>query len=175
MLWFGKSSFIRLGKEIIDGIVQTKCKNVCISGGEPLLDNDAVNIIAELHNRGIAVFLSTNGTKYFDYQHELESRISKLSLPLDGYDEDSNSINGRCVIESGNKKESFTAVKRILDYYTNTSRNFSIKVGTVLTKRNANHDFFSKMYDFLKEYTLLISGRFMSLFLRDEGRITKMT
>lgn len=141
-------------KTIIDWIVQSKCKNVCISGGEPLLDNDAVEIIAELHNRGIAVFLSTNGTKYFDYQHELEGCISKLSLPLDGYDEKSNGINGRCLVDSGHRKESFTAVKRILDYYTNTSRNFSIKVSTALTKRNANLEYFHKMYKFLRDYSI---------------------
>lgn len=141
-------------KVIINKIVQSKCKNVCISGGEPLLDDDAVNIITELHNRGIAVFLSTNGTKYFDYRHELEGRISKLSLPLDGYDEDSNGINGRCLVDSKNKEGSFTAVKNILDYYTNTSRNFSIKVGTVLTKRNANVEHFCKIYEFLKHYSI---------------------
>lgn len=79
----------------IESIIKSGCRTVCISGGEPLLSNNAIPIIRQLHSRGMSIYLSTNGSEYMKYREELEKYISKLSLPLDGYDEESNKINGR--------------------------------------------------------------------------------
>lgn len=133
----------------IESIVKSGCRTVCISGGEPLLNDNAIYIIRQLHISGISVYLSTNGTEYMKYREEIEKYISKLSLPLDGFDEESNKINGREVFHNGTEKISeFKAVKDILDYYENNSHNFAIKIGTVLTSKNLDIAHFQKMYDF---------------------------
>lgn len=140
----------------IDSIIESGCKAVCISGGEPLLNDNAIFIIRQLHNSGISVYLSTNGTEYMKYRDELEKYISKLSLPLDGFDEESNKINGREIFCNNTEDEvsGFQAVINILDYYQNHPHNFAIKIGTVLTSRNLNIDYFKKMYELLKNYSI---------------------
>lgn len=140
----------------IDSIIKSGCKAVCISGGEPLLNDNAVSIIRQLHNSGVSVYLSTNGTEYMKYRDELEKYISKLSLPLDGFDEESNKINGREVFYNNTegKVSGFQSVIDILDYYENHPHNFAIKIGTVLTSRNLYIDYFKKMYELLKNYSI---------------------
>ena len=139
----------------IEAIVKSGCKTVCISGGEPLLSNNAIPIIRQLHSCGISIYLSTNGIEYMKYREELEKYISKLSLPLDGYDEESSKTNGRESSHGGASfGSSFHAVKDILDYYEGHSHNFAIKVGTVLTSKNLSIDYFSKIYEFLKNYSI---------------------
>ena len=80
--------------KIIDFIKFSNCEAVCITGGEPLLDNNVYYIIEKLHKIGVAIYLSTNGTEFLANRKLIEPYISKLSLPLDGYDEQSNTING---------------------------------------------------------------------------------
>lgn len=139
----------------IESIIKSGCRTVCISGGEPLLSNNAIPIIRQLHSRGISIYLSTNGIKYMQYREELEKYISKLSLPLDGYDEESNKINGREVSPEGaTTVSSFQAVKDILDYYEENPHNFAIKVGTVLTSKNLSIDYFKKIHKFLRNYSI---------------------
>lgn len=47
-------SFLKKRVDILDG--------VCITGGEPLLQNDIEDFIREIHNMGFAVKLDTNGS-----------------------------------------------------------------------------------------------------------------
>lgn len=139
---------------IITAIVESGAKTVCITGGEPLLSDNALTIIKKLHNAGISIYLSTNGTKYMEHRDELEKYISKLSLPLDGYDEESNQINGRKINPNESDSMGFETVKEILDYYEVHTHNFAIKVGSVLTSRNNNIEHFRKIYNFLEKYTI---------------------
>lgn len=135
-------------QEVVKKIVSTKCSYVCITGGEPLLNSkETLDIMKKLHNYGIALFLSTNGTNYIENINDIEALISKLSLPLDGYSKYSNTINGR---SEGN----FEIVKEILDLYNKKAHNFSIKIATILTKKNMNIEHFKKMHDFLKSYSI---------------------
>ncbi|MDD4082613.1 MAG: radical SAM protein [Sphaerochaetaceae bacterium] len=132
---------------IIDGISKTDCKAVCITGGEPLMHDNVYYIIKRLYNLGIPIYLSTNGTNYLENVDKIEPYISRLSLSLDGYDSDSNIINGRRI-------DSFNTVKKILDYYKVNNPNFDIKIGTVLTRKNMSYAHFEKMYEFLIQYPI---------------------
>ena len=141
-----------LSKEDIDRII-SKINNInfnaiCITGGEPTLSDNLVTIAETIHDNNHSVYLSTNGTKYLEKREEIEDYIDKLSLPLDGYDESSNSVNGR-------NKDSFETVKNILEYYKkNPKRKFNIKISTLLTKKNCNDDHFKKMYALLEQYPI---------------------
>ena len=139
-------------EKVLDAIVSSGCKIVCISGGEPLLYSNALKIIRHLYSYGISIYLSTNGTKFMEYREELEKYISKLSLPLDGYDEVTNRINGRTI--SNTSIDAFKSVIEILEYYKNHNHNFTIKIGTVLTKRNLDIEHFKKMLNLLKKYPI---------------------
>ena len=131
---------------VIKNIKNLKFKVVCVSGGEPLLDADrAIRIIRKLKRNKLQVYLSTNGTNYIANIKKIEDNIDKLSMPLDGYDEETSKSIGRNV-------ESFQQVLKILEYYNDNFHKFPIKISTVLTNKNANFAYFSKMYQLLKKY-----------------------
>lgn len=134
--------------EVIKKIVSSRCSSICISGGEPLLDpKTTLDIMKKLHDYGISLFLSTNGTNFIKHVSEIEPLISKLSLPIDGYDCNTNTINGR-------NEGSFERVVEILNVYKNKKHDFSIKVATVLSQKNMNLEHFQKMHDFLKSFSI---------------------
>jgi len=133
--------------KILFNIVILGAKTACITGGEPLLEKRTYDIIKKLHRCGISIYLSTNGKLYMSNKEKLEPYISKLSLSLDGYDKASATINGR-------DADSFHAVIEILEHYKNNPRkNFSIKIGTILTKKTLSVEHHQKMFDLLKKYS----------------------
>ena len=48
--------------EIIDVISKYKCKNICITGGEPLLQKETINLIDTLIKNNYKICLETNGS-----------------------------------------------------------------------------------------------------------------
>ena len=131
---------------IIGKIIDSGCKTVCLSGGEPLIDIKRVcSIIDKLYEKGIAIHLSTTGINFLENKERLENKITKLSLSLDGFDKESNQIHGRHAKE-------FDNVIKILEYYKDNEPKFAIKLGTTLTRRNVNFDTVAKMYNLLKGY-----------------------
>lgn len=135
-------------KKVIDAIYNMNCETVCITGGEPLLQPSfAIEIMEKLHKLDITVYLSTNGTNYIANIDAIEPLISKLSLPLDGFDVVSNQINGR-------NTDSFCLTKEILDVYNKRTHVFPIKIATMLTKKNLDIDHFIGIYNFLKNYPI---------------------
>ena len=48
--------------EIIANISKYPCKNVCITGGEPLLQNEIQDLIKQLFKKGYSLILETNGS-----------------------------------------------------------------------------------------------------------------
>ena len=153
--------------KIIDFIKKVGCEAVCITGGEPTLSQYFKYILEELHKAHISIFLSTNGTNYLSIKDSIESRISKLSLPLDGYNNETNVI--------GNRNDgSFREVKEILDYYQLHPENvrFKIKIGTVLDRR-MHPEHLIKMYDFLSKYSILSKWKIFELLPEGNGQAYK--
>ncbi len=135
-------------EQVVKEIASTQCSSVCITGGEPLLNPQrTIDIMKQLHKYGIALLLSTNGTNFIECINDIEPLISRLSLPLDGYNTQDSTINGR--IESN-----FEKVKEILDLYKKKQHNFPIKIGTLLSKKNMDIEHFKNMHEFLKQYTI---------------------
>lgn len=134
---------------VINKLSKTCCKSICVSGGEPTKSKYFEKIMRKLYKNNFSLFLSTNGYKYMQFREEIEQYLEKLSLPLDGYDEQSNASNGR-------NADSFLSVKKILDYYNSHEHNFTIKISTVLTC-NTNHiNYLTKILEFLKNYNISI-------------------
>lgn len=134
--------------DVVKAIYETDCETVCITGGEPLLDpNYVIEIMKKLSGLGITIFLSTNGTNYINNIASIEPFLSKLSLPVDGFDAESNSINGRTL-------KSFVKVKNILELYSKKNHAFPIKISTILSKKSLDIEHFKKIYLFLKQYSI---------------------
>ena len=143
--------------KIIDFIKKVKCEAVCITGGEPTLSEYFYYILEELYKAHISIFLSTNGTNYLKNREKIEPYISKLSLPLDGYDNVTNKIGGR-------NEGSFDEVKSILDYYQSNPEKvkFKLKIGTVLDRKvHAQH--INRLYDLLCKYSILSKWKIFEL------------
>ena len=118
-------------QKIATDIANSGCRAVMITGGEPTEYEPLSMILETIHkeNETLEIYLSTNGSQYLKKINEIEKHISKLSLPLDGFDKDSNKCNGR---------QNFDDVVNILNHYNDVhkdAKNLSIKVGTVLSKK----------------------------------------
>lgn len=132
---------------VIDKLSKFGCKSICISGGEPTKSKYFEKIISKLNESGFSIFLSTNGYKFMSYRDIIEDYIDKLSLPLDGYNAESNTKNGR-------GKDSFDCVKEILDFYKDNNHKFDIKISTVLTRKTCNIYHLEKIFNLLNEYNI---------------------
>lgn len=83
-------------KKIIDII----CKSfiikprVHISGGEPLLYKDIVQLIQYISSKGLKCSMTTNGTLLKKYAREIVNNIDKLNVSVDGLENVHESIRG---------------------------------------------------------------------------------
>lgn len=128
---------------LLEKIVSAPIKVVNITGGEPLLNRErCFHIIRTLSQSGKKIYLSTNATDLVDHLDFISENVALLGLPLDGYDDASNQINGRAV-------DAFDLVKNVLDANKKRWNKIDIKIGTVITKKNLDADHLTKMCNFL--------------------------
>lgn len=122
--------------------------HICITGGEPTLSKNFDYIIKKAIQYHYNIYLSSNGTNFFEKTIYYLDSLSKLSLPLDGYDVESYSINGR-------NSNGFENIKKILDYLKeNPNYRCKVKITTMITAKNKNPEFFEKMLSFLRKYPI---------------------
>ena len=130
---------------LLKKIISSPVKMVNITGGEPMLEPErCFNIIKTLTAGGKSVYFSTNATNLEDNLDFIFENVDLLGLPLDGYDELSNQINGRA-------QNSFALVKNVLEKNNCRNEKINIKIGTVITKKNLDLKHLSKMCDLLTE------------------------
>jgi DNA-binding Lrp family transcriptional regulator/MoaA/NifB/PqqE/SkfB family radical SAM enzyme len=123
-------------------------ETICISGGEPLLHENIVEILKTINSKGMGIFLSTGGNLYLKYKDAIENYLTKLSLPLDGYSAEIHTLNGRTA-------ENYQNVLSILEGYRNKDRSFQIKIATLLTSRNiAIEKNLIEIYNLLLNYSI---------------------
>jgi len=129
---------------------------VCISGGEPLLDDNgerAFYIVKTLREKGIKnIFLSTNGTNFLEIEKKrgISKYLDKLSMPLDGFDSKSICCNGRSA-------ESFETIIEVLKYFLSLKNQGEvipdIKISTVLTANNIHdYSYWENIHRIIKKY-----------------------
>lgn len=135
---------------ILNKIITSPIRMVNITGGEPMLEyKRCFRIIRALSQGGKKIYLSTNGNSLLEYLDFVYENVALLGLPLDGYDEESNQINGRSVT-------SFSVVKNILEANALREQKINIKIGTVITRRNLSFEYLFKMCAFLQAYDIKI-------------------
>lgn len=114
-------------KEFIDFLVLHNCKTINITGGEPLLNSDWKEIVRYASERNLYTILSTNGI-LLDIDDPILSYVKVLSLPLDGFDEETNAKT--------RSREHYNIILSLISKYKNGSYPFCLKINTVLTKYN---------------------------------------
>jgi len=129
-------------KKIIVHLKKNCVKGVVLSGGEPLIREDASKIIEEIKKNGMNVYLDTNGDFFFRHKGAINKFVDVLGLPLDY---SSEKLNYR-------SKENFGNVIKILDYYQSISKKPKLRIGTVITKENISD--LSNIAEILKNYRI---------------------
>ncbi|MEF8848107.1 MAG: radical SAM protein [Candidatus Thermoplasmatota archaeon] len=67
-------------KEIEDKISKYPCKNICITGGEPLLQKDITELITKLTTKKYSMLIETNGSKDIKKIKQFEPLIISLDI-----------------------------------------------------------------------------------------------
>jgi len=70
----------RTVEEILDRIKTFPCKNICITGGEPLLQKDASRLIKALLEKKYMICLETNGSKEIKKYTKKQSLVISLDI-----------------------------------------------------------------------------------------------
>lgn len=130
-----KICFRRLGLQEVDTknifsliseIAKFNVDMIVLSGGEPLLRKDLIDIIKFIKNKGIKVALQSNGLLLSKQLDSLAGLVDVISLSLDGPNEEINSIfrgHGH-----------FSVIIDLLSKIK--EKNIKVKLGTVITKIN---------------------------------------
>ena len=148
---------------VLDRICQSNVQVVNITGGEPMLDTSrCIEIIRKLCGSGKDVYLSTNGYA-FDYWKREIGNLALLGLPLDGYDEKSNTVNGR-------DQHSFSRVMEILNSQEVSGTN--VKIGTVITRNSIDRVRLIKISELLDKLPVQL-WRIYEVIPENSGEINK--
>ena len=126
---FIKDSSLEEIYNAIDKLAKIGTERIVLSGGEPLIRSDIVQIIDKICSYDIKVYLSSNGILLNKYYDRIKDKIECLGLPIDSYD------NKRVKAMSRDDK-GFNNVITFLEGLNNSSKRPIIKIGTVVTKIN---------------------------------------
>lgn len=150
--------------ESLDKLKQAGVEGICITSGEPLLRKDINQIIEHAYNLGLYVYLSTQGKFITKLSKKTMNQINCIGLPIDSIDELENQKLGR-------GKNQLNIYGNAYNYIKNTNPNINIKVGTVVTRVNA--DKLLKLKDYLEKNTPEITWRLYQLNPIGNAKINK--
>jgi Fe-coproporphyrin III synthase len=151
-------------KALIDSIARLGSPVILFSGGEPLMREDLLELMAYARSKKLRIVISTNGTLLNDTFLEEANKIglSYIGVSLDGLEKVNDRFRG-----------SIGAFQRALDGIRLT-RKHGIKVGLRFTINKRNADEIDGIFDLMEKeqipricfYHLVYSGR--GALLRDE-------
>lgn len=117
-------------KKIVDKIVDSGVTTLVFTGGEPLLKPHIEKYLKYAKEKGLEVYLSTNGLLLSNKLYKkIAPYIDVLGLPLDG---SSTEMNIR--VTRGEKLFKST-IRHLKNFYKNPPKHI-VKIGTVVTKIN---------------------------------------
>jgi len=133
--------------KLADFLMEIGVEGVCLTGGEPLLHPDIGIVMNYLHDRGIKLLLSTNGSYFREFRDVITDCVARLSLPLDGY---CAGVHAR----AGRTRKHYYSVLSILESLRG-HRPYRIKIGTVVSALNvASRKNLYKIYELLLNYPI---------------------
>lgn len=131
---------------ILDQIISSNVPKLILTGGEPLLDENILEIIKIARSNNIFTSIHTNGLLLNDNILEIiRTDIGRISLPLDG---SSNAMN--FVMRS--ERNYFNQIDDIIKSLKHKGISFSIK--TVATRKNI--DDIEKMVNIISDFNPIV-------------------
>ena len=118
--------------KIIDKLKEFGIQAINLTGGDPLLRNDILEICKYCKNKGVMTIISTNGIELLKNKEILEY-IDSINLPLDSFNPETHNKMRPCAVESHHK-----LVLELIDYINKNYPNVKIKINTMVSKLNIN-------------------------------------
>lgn len=126
--------------KIFELLFKNGAKAIVLTGGEPTIRKDFIEIIKEIKKNNLKIFLDTNGSFFFKYKKVIDENVEVLGLPMDF----SN--------WSYRDKGQMETILKILEYYKNKEEKPIIRIGTVVTKENYKE--LNKIAELLRNYSI---------------------
>lgn len=126
--------------KIFELLFKNGAKAIVLTGGEPTIRKDFIEIIKEIKKNNLKIFLDTNGSFFFKYKKVIDENVEVLGLPMDF----SN--------WSYRDKGQMETILKILEYYKNKEEKPIIRIGTVVTKENYKE--LNKIAELLRKYSI---------------------
>ena len=117
-------------KSIIDKLKEYGIEAINLTGGDPLLRNDIVDICKYCKEKGIMTIISTNGIELMNKKEVLQY-IDSINLPLDSFNPDIHNEMRPCAVKNHHK-----LILELIDYINNNYPNIKIKINTMVGKLN---------------------------------------
>lgn len=126
--------------KIFELLFKNGAKAIVLTGGEPTIRKDFIEITKEIKKNNLKIFLDTNGSFFFKYKKVIDENVEVLGLPMDF----SN--------WSYRDKGQMETILKILEYYKNKEEKPIIRIGTVVTKENYKE--LNKIAELLRNYSI---------------------
>lgn len=117
---------------IIDKLKEYGIKAINLTGGDPLLRKDIVEICKYCKDKGIMTIISTNGIELMK-QKEVLKYIDSINLPLDSYKSSIHNEMRPCAVKNHHQ-----LILELIDYINVNHSNIKIKINTMVGKLNLN-------------------------------------
>lgn len=117
-------------KSIIDKLKEYGIEAINLTGGEPLLRNDIVDICKYCKEKGIMTIISTNGIELMNKKEVLQY-IDSINLPLDSFNPDIHNEMRPCAVKNHHK-----LILELIEYINDNYPNIKIKINTMVGKLN---------------------------------------
>jgi len=80
-------------KKIIDKLAENNIKKICVTGGEPLLRKDIIDILKYIHSKKIDLTFSTNGTLVTrEFLEKIKPYIQNIRFSIYGSEENHKAV-----------------------------------------------------------------------------------
>ncbi len=114
-------------KKVINKLKKLGVKKFAITGGEPLMREDLVEILKECKKDDAHVALLTNGSLLKERFDEVDPLIDNIILSFDSFDEKINTLN--------RSSYGYNEIKELIELYSRLAPD-KIQVRAVITKHN---------------------------------------
>jgi 7-carboxy-7-deazaguanine synthase len=112
-------------EKIIEKISKYPCKFICITGGEPLLQKDIIDLINRLIKKGYKISIETNGSLSIEKISDIKSLMVSLDIKCPGSDmHEKNYLENINFLKKDDQlkfviknKEDYNFAKKILEKY----------------------------------------------------------
>ena len=109
-------------KSIIDKLKEYGIEAINLTGGDPLLRNDIVDICKYCKEKGIMTIISTNGIELMNKKEVLQY-IDSINLPLDSFNPDIHNEMRPCAVKNHHK-----LILELIEYINDNYPNIKIKI-----------------------------------------------